>query len=225
MTFFTSIRLCNWRQFASVSIEFHPRLTIITGSNGAGKSTILNICSQHFGYSRPFLATPKRRTGGGIAYDSGYYRPPDPTGIIAPVFEEDPIDESEQEDEEQLDFFVSNITEEQTAIVTKSPLGNFVEIGSIVYDNGIRGEIGFQENQVQAYGLQINNQQSILGAPISSHRTLASYQQVQGLSLQLITLTNAYQAFYNEYVTRMNGGHSQFSPLYRMEALIIVSRD
>src|SRR5690606_8626135 len=80
---------------------------------------------------------------------------------------------------------------------------------------------GFHEHQTQAYGIQINNQQSVPGVPISSHRTISAYQQVQGLSLQLATLANAYQSFWGEVSTRMNGGQSQFSPIYRMKESLI----
>lgn len=222
MTKFSSIRLRNWRQFASVQIEFHPRLTIITGSNGAGKSTILNICSQHFGYARPFLATPKKKKGGGIAYDLGYYNPSISQNLYNELFEEDIGDEEEWGAEEQLDFLAAHVLQDEDPMPSIShSLGGFVEIGSITYDNGILGTIGFHENQSHAYGLQINNQQNVPGVPISSHRTVSAYQQVQGLSLQLATISNAYQAFFNEYVARMSGGQSQFSPLYRMKETLI----
>jgi energy-coupling factor transporter ATP-binding protein EcfA2 len=226
MTTFKSIRLRNWRQFASVSIDFHPRLTIITGSNGAGKSTILNICSQHFGYARPFLATPKRRKGGGISYDLGYYRPHDNRDPSSAVFDEE-TDDDLDDNEDQLEFLVPTVSEENEQRAPVHPMGmnpmmaNFIEIGSISYENGMEATIGFQEHQTQAYGLHINNQQHVLGVPISSHRTVSAYQQVQGLSLQLITIANAYQAFFGEYVARMSGGQSQFSPLYRMKETLI----
>lgn len=163
MTTFTSIRLRNWRQFASVSIDFHPRLTIITGSNGAGKSTILNICSQHFGYARPFLATPKRRKGGGIAYDLGYYSPHGQPEATSDIFDEDFEDDLDQDDEDQLDFLVPPISEESEQkhpahmMGQNAMVGQFVDIGSISYQNGVVATIGFHENQSQAYGLQINN--------------------------------------------------------------------
>lgn len=44
---FSSISVRNWRHFRAVVIELHDRLTIITGSNAAGKSTILKILGAH----------------------------------------------------------------------------------------------------------------------------------------------------------------------------------
>ncbi|MDS7930969.1 AAA family ATPase [Acinetobacter sp. V102_4] len=55
---FEKITLTEWRQFSKIEIEFHPNVTIITGANGAGKSTILKLLSKHFGWHHPFLGTP-----------------------------------------------------------------------------------------------------------------------------------------------------------------------
>ncbi|WP_373321427.1 AAA family ATPase [Komagataeibacter europaeus] len=60
---FSNIKITGWRQFRNIDIDFHDRLTIITVANGAGKSSILSIPSQHFGWSRNFLSTPKRDDG------------------------------------------------------------------------------------------------------------------------------------------------------------------
>lgn len=57
-TQFRRIALEGWRQFDHIEIELHQRLTIITGANGAGKSSILRVFSRHFGFDRPFLSTP-----------------------------------------------------------------------------------------------------------------------------------------------------------------------
>lgn len=65
---FSKLQLAGWRQFASVEIEFHPRLTVLTGINGVGKSTLLNILARHVGVERPYLAVPRRNSEGGYTY-------------------------------------------------------------------------------------------------------------------------------------------------------------
>src|SRR5690606_31794010 len=57
--------LSRWRQFNDVNIELHDRLTILTGANGAGKSTVLKILKCHFPYEsdEKFLATPVQEEG------------------------------------------------------------------------------------------------------------------------------------------------------------------
>lgn len=65
---FSSIKLFKWKQFGIIDLVFHPKLTILTGANGSGKTTILNLLGQHFGWNSPQMATP--------AYDKevGRYR-------------------------------------------------------------------------------------------------------------------------------------------------------
>jgi predicted ATPase len=43
MNRFRSLRIEGWRQFDNVDIELHPRLTVLTGANGAGKTSLLRI--------------------------------------------------------------------------------------------------------------------------------------------------------------------------------------
>jgi hypothetical protein len=72
---FKNLSISGWRQFKNVALEFHPRLTVLTGSNGAGKSSLLNLLTPHFGWQRAFLGTPKKkRTGGEIRYFTGIRR-------------------------------------------------------------------------------------------------------------------------------------------------------
>lgn len=74
MAKFKKLVLTNWRQFENVSINVHPRLTILTGANGAGKSTILSIFSQHFGWNRNVLATPRTLTSGARTFFQGVFK-------------------------------------------------------------------------------------------------------------------------------------------------------
>ncbi|MDB5758646.1 MAG: ATPase domain protein, partial [Burkholderia sp.] len=82
---FKSLSISGWRQFHNIAIEFHPRLTVITGSNGAGKSSLLNLLTPHFGWQRTFLGTPKKaRLNGetryltGVRYGRFRRKPPEP---------------------------------------------------------------------------------------------------------------------------------------------------
>ena len=65
MHYFNSIKLTGWRQFSEVEIDLSRPVTVLTGQNGCGKTTILNILSRHFGWNLSFVSTPfwgKRKT-------------------------------------------------------------------------------------------------------------------------------------------------------------------
>ena len=72
-TKFSSLRIEGWRQFGHVDIALHPRLTVLTGANGAGKSSLLRIFQRHFGINQPFLATPILQSDGGYSYLTGLF--------------------------------------------------------------------------------------------------------------------------------------------------------
>ncbi len=64
---FKTLTISQWQQFDKVEIDFHDRLTILTGANGCGKTTILNLLAKHQGgWGIPQLATPKEEKGTGI---------------------------------------------------------------------------------------------------------------------------------------------------------------
>ena len=81
-TKFSSLRIDGWRQFGHVDIALHPRLTVLTGANGAGKTSLLRIFHTHFGVNQPFLATPIQQSGGGYSYLTGLF-----TGTVAKIWE------------------------------------------------------------------------------------------------------------------------------------------
>lgn len=68
---FRRLTLADWRQFSLIDIQFHPRLTVITGANGAGKTTILNVLSRHFGWNIALISRPYLKRGSaGLRYST-----------------------------------------------------------------------------------------------------------------------------------------------------------
>jgi len=64
------IQINDWRQFDNLCIDFDERLTILTGANGSGKTTILNIISKAFGESINFVSNVDENCNGSISYSS-----------------------------------------------------------------------------------------------------------------------------------------------------------
>jgi len=62
------LSLGGWRQFGDVNVDFDPHLTILTGANGAGKTTILHILAHFLGWNVPFVATPRVDPRGRLEY-------------------------------------------------------------------------------------------------------------------------------------------------------------
>lgn len=58
MAHFKSIAIRGWRQFSEINIDLSSQVTILTGPNGCGKTTVLNILAKHFGWGIKFVAGP-----------------------------------------------------------------------------------------------------------------------------------------------------------------------
>lgn len=58
MATFKRLKVGAWRQFGSIDLDLTSQTTVLTGPNGCGKTTLLNLLSQHFGWDLGFMATP-----------------------------------------------------------------------------------------------------------------------------------------------------------------------
>ncbi len=70
-TKFQRLQISEWRQYANIEIDFGRQMTILTGANGAGKTTILNLLSRHFGWSINLIGTLSITKRGAWKYYSG----------------------------------------------------------------------------------------------------------------------------------------------------------
>lgn len=60
MTFKKFVLNSPWQQFENLEIDLDNRLTVLTGANGSGKTTILNLLAKHSGWDYASLSLPKK---------------------------------------------------------------------------------------------------------------------------------------------------------------------
>lgn len=63
---YNNIKISNWRQFENIDINFDEHLTILTGANEAGKTTLLNILSKPLGRDIQLVGTPEKDSKTGL---------------------------------------------------------------------------------------------------------------------------------------------------------------
>jgi AAA15 family ATPase/GTPase len=72
---FKKLEINEWQQFERIELEIHDRLTILTGSNGCGKTTLLSLLAKHSGWSINSLSTPKKdKKTGAVKYISRFFK-------------------------------------------------------------------------------------------------------------------------------------------------------
>jgi predicted ATPase len=72
---FSSLELRHWRQFSDINLDLTRQVTVLTGQNGCGKTTLLNILNRHFGWSINFVSTPYTLKKSAKRIWSDIYRP------------------------------------------------------------------------------------------------------------------------------------------------------
>lgn len=226
---FSKISLNGWRQFRHIDINFHPRLTILTGANGAGKTTILSLISRHLGWGNQYIATPTRRipNSSTMQYSADLWKVSDLLYEIAAKenfqFNQDEFDK--MSDSERLEYYTI-LKIEQNEIRNRLELahrqaGPTMPIGTIRYISGTESQILVQTNGNHVYDIQIPNQQHVEGVHIPSHRTTASYQMVQNIPTVPRRRSDVFNNYVNIVRSRFMGSHTQWSPQYYMKETLI----
>lgn len=189
---FRALQIENWRQFAHVEINFHNNLTILTGANGAGKTTILNILGQHYNWNLNFVSTPWRsEEGGTIQYLSDLFK------------------------------YLVRPGGEVTIFQRLGEPGQIETFGHIVYDNGRTAQLQVPVQVNQQYGVMIPHQQQVEGLHIPSHRPIYSYQPVNMIPTQAISRKRLYNEYFNSFFQRFMGGHTAKAPNQVMKEALI----
>ncbi|MEZ4742691.1 MAG: AAA family ATPase, partial [Bdellovibrionota bacterium] len=170
---FFKLKLENWRQLKKIDIEFDNNVIILTGPNGSGKTTILNILNRHFGWNLNFVSTPFLSETKQKKIWSDFY--------------------SIYKNEADIDFDKN------------------ISIGSIEYTNGTICTIFVPKIQSSNYQLQYQNQQSVIGLHIPSHRPVVVNTPVQHIPTNPKTSQQHFQD-YNNLLIQTYGSQSVQNP-------------
>lgn len=72
-TIFDHLTINQWRQIDNLDVNFHQNLTVITGANGSGKTTVLNLLNRSFGWNLQFVRQPNIDDKGDTRYVPGFW--------------------------------------------------------------------------------------------------------------------------------------------------------
>jgi energy-coupling factor transporter ATP-binding protein EcfA2 len=197
---FSNLRITNWRQFREIDVRFHERLTILTGANGAGKTTILNLLSRHFGWQGALVSTPRRQKGG--------------TTFSPDYWTEDYLKDFET----WLDRRSDSRDEPPSPPILVGPAQN---IGELTYGGGQTAQLTVPPTVGASFQINITGQLQQQGLHIPSHRPIFSYQSVENIPTVPRRRDQAFAAYTEIVRSRYYGGHHQRTPNYYMKETLI----
>lgn len=90
-------------------------------------------------------------------------------------------------------------------------------VGEIIYSSGDSSYITVPVESGPTYNIQIQRAQPVLGLQIDSHRSQSSYQPVNNVPTNALSVEQAYQAYYTETVNKYNNSFTSFSPIIQNE--------
>lgn len=164
---FKRLIIKDWRQFSDIDISFHPHLTVLTGANGAGKTTILNLLANHFGWNSQFVSSyTKDKKTGVVRYSNSIHK------FGEKIFR----------------FFIKK--------PVSSEFDTTNQIGEIQYENDGIASLTLPDSVSQTYGVNITNRQSIRGIYINSHRPTFPYRAVKAIPTQVMSRDQIYRKYF-----------------------------
>ncbi len=197
---FKRLQLSNWRQFREIDLEFHERLTVLTGANGVGKTTVLNLLSRHFGWQGTLVSTPRRHQAR--------------TAFSSDIWTDDYLKEYE-------DWLEERTSSREEPPNPPEVTGPEQKIGELTYGNGGTARLSVPASVGASFQIGIKDQQQQKGMHIPSHRPIYSYQSVENIPTTPRRREQAFNAYMDIVRSRYYGGHHQRTPNYYMKETLI----
>lgn len=167
---FKRLNIKDWRQFSYIDIAFHDHLTILTGANGAGKTTILNILSKSTGWEPQFTSSYRKDKNGGFKYFNSIMSLGKKLFIKAAA------------------MTISNGSQLQES-----------KLGELEFSDGTIGDLILPDNVINGtYSINVRGGKTEKGVYVNSHRPNFPYKAVKSIPTAVETRQQIYNA-YNEF--------------------------
>jgi energy-coupling factor transporter ATP-binding protein EcfA2 len=197
MTNFSELHLSSqWRQFDKVTLDLSKSVTILTGENGCGKTTLLNILNRHFGWTLSFVSTP-------------YIGKKKARKLWSDVLR---IKRSELK---SLKYNARDVALDDSSLINEDDLDEQQDshkiIGHIRYSDDLVCKLTTNVLVQTQYALGYDGIQNVAGMHIPSHRPVASYSNISTIPTDAKTAAEEYQQF-QELLARVYSGNKTENP-------------
>ncbi|KRE77146.1 hypothetical protein ASG79_17300 [Arthrobacter sp. Soil761] len=182
-----------------MDLDLSKTLTIFTGTNGTGKTTLLTLIGVHFDWQAQLIGTPVLDEEGHLSFKLGSdilfeVKQPQLHGIGAPSFPPPPY---------------------YTQPTSK--------IGSVEYENGVETNLLVPEGMSPQFSVQYERQQTVDGLYLNSHRSISAYQTVATIPARFSRAEELLASFYNEIRSRFFGTSSQRTSMLIMKESLLAA--
>jgi hypothetical protein len=189
---FAKLVIHHWRQFNQVEIDFHPRLTVLTGANGSGKTTLLHLLNRHWGWDLQYVSSPSSSTGGERKkYWAGFWGENGEDGASG------------------------------TPAKAQSSKQHSHSIGTLVYRNSQKADLSVPDAVSEVFSVGINPVGKVHGVYVPSHRPPYLFQKVTEIPVKLDAKQQIFEVYLNEVKARLTGSGSRHSPSYHVKRSLI----
>ncbi|CAN5469901.1 AAA family ATPase [soil metagenome] len=214
-----SLNLAGWRQFDHVSLDFHPRLTVITGGNGSGKTALLRVLARTLGRTFEELSVPvsdpKRGTLSFLASLADEKR-------IKQILSDPHLSKEDQ-------YYFSLLLDQKHSLDIERRYSfdpqEFRRIGEMLFNDGADPGV-ILANRVTTtptYDILILRQESPEGLFIPSHRSEYFYKTVESIPLKVTTTRDIFNRITTALHTRSTYAWSNenLPPSYYMKETLL----
>lgn len=201
------LNISGWNQFENVNIEFHPRVTILTGANGSGKSTLMRLISKELGWSYQETAVPA---------DSSKLKSKFISGLeIEKLLNFIQVKKNNPKNYEEEHYMISD---------------DNIQIGEIILESGKYNIFVPDETYGASYSTltDFEGENTLKGVSIISHRQPYSYIEVDYIPVKAHSKGEAYESYIDSLRKRLLSSYvyidnntNVFSPVYHMKASIM----